>query len=557
MEPLLFFRGLTREDALKLTAIASEKTDAAKVARLFYDDDAWQDGAGWIGPMPPPDDASYADVMDEIERALNSKNVVKEVVENQRDGVLGHEPAWSFVRDEEVTEENPLTDAEAAFVTELNDAATSWWDDRDLTELLRQAHDAAALGERTTLRLYVPRGRLRKNANGSYSVPPGDLDAQFGRLFVELVRGDGAGNLEDKESKTPGALYSQLRDGGGYYLEIAWVENSESDNPSTLLRVIEKGKEGDETQNVYEWDLDGRLPLRELKMNALASPSLLRNQRSINLQKTLQNRNAIVGGFLERLITDAMPPGEYVDDPNNPGQKKYQVRPFRLGAGTTNFLMAAEYGEGQGKRFGSPAVHYRDPVAPSTFIEGKRDSYQDALEESGQTHKLIAGDATASGESRKQARQTFENKLNGVKAQLDPLGRWLLETAAVMALFFAGRRAAWEGFRCNFGCIVNTGPRSADEKREDQEAVKAGTLSQETAMVRDGIEDPGAEKNLIRQEAEESLTLAQSRANVAQTLAASGAGIGAAARVAGFDEKDAARLERSDFVEGDPENAGA
>ena len=557
MKPLLFFRELTRDAALQLTAIAAFKTDLAKVARLFFEDDPWQNGEGWIGPMPPVGDASYTDVMDEIERVFNSKNVVKEVIENQRDGVLGHEPAWSFVRAVEVSEENPLTDAQSRFVSELNDAATSWWDDRDLTDIMRDAHDAAALGERVTLRLYIPRGRLPQKSDGSYDVPSGALDAQFRRMFVDLVIGENAGALEDKESKTPGALYSELDADGGYYVEIAWVDDSESVAPNTMLRVIEREKDGEEIENLYQWDLDARLPLRELKMSVLASPSLLSNQKSINLQKTLQNRNSIVGGFLERLVTDAMPPGEWVDDPNNPGQRKYEVKPFRLGAGTTNFLMAAEYGEGQNKRTGSPAVHYRDPVAPTTFIEGKRDSYQDALEECGQTHKLIAGDATASGESRKQARQTFENKLNGVKAQLDPMGRWLLETAAIMALLFAGRRREWDGFRCNFSCIVDTGPRSADEKREDQEAVKAGTLSEETAMVRDGIEDPAAEKNLIHREAEESLALAQSRANVAQTLAAAGASIGAAARVAGFDDEDAALLERSDFVEGEPENAGA
>ncbi|RYX83959.1 hypothetical protein EON83_12540 [bacterium] len=551
MQPFKF-RTVSRDIALAGIAsvvdanIAFDRAEALKHNKLFFSGDHWNSGIFWMGPTPAQSDPTYTDVRAEIKRVFCSRNVIAEVINNQRDGVLGTEPAWSFVRTEEVTEANPLTPEQEALIAEINSAATIWWDERGITQLLKDCHDEAALGESVSLRLYIPRGRLRQNAvTGAYEIPQGNFTEQLERIFAQKCLTDEAGQLVEPESQTKCAVYSETRSNGDTWLEIVFPEVDAQGQVQTVMRVVSTTN-GVETETVYSWDLGGRLTINHLDMDTLITQQVRENQMSINLQKTLQNRNGVAGGFVERIITDGMPPGRYVPDPKDSTKKVYQVAPFRVGAGTTNFIRAAKYEESDGQdgsvRYGKPDVHYREPTSPNTFIDAKRDFYQDILEETGQTHTLTNGDAVASGESRKQARATFKKRLDGVKAAIDPLGRWLLETVVVMALLFAERRAEADNIRCDFGCIVDTGPRTAEEQKADGEAVKDGRLSVETAMTRDSIEDPGAERGRVDGERESSLEVRKQRAELMKTFKDAGLDVRSAALAAGFSEEEANRM---------------
>ncbi|BCM88738.1 hypothetical protein IAD21_00580 [Abditibacteriota bacterium] len=549
MQPFKF-RTVTRDIVLAGLSpsvdsnISFNRAEAIRFNKLFYNGEHWNDGIFWMGPTPAPNDPTYTDVRTEIKRVFCSRNVISEVTSNQRDGVLGTEPAWSFVRVDEVTEENPLSPKQATFLAEVNDAATSWWDERGITQLLKNCHDEAALGESVSLRLYVPHGRLQKNEKtGAYEVPIGDFAKQMKRIFPQMCLTNQTGSLVETESQTRGMVYFEDRGDKGTWLEIVFPEEDATGRVQTVMRVISTVK-GVENETLYSWDLGGRLTIKHLDVDVLITQQVRENQMSINLQKTLQNRNGIAGGFVERLITDGMPPGKYVEDPKDPTKKIYQVAPFRVGAGTTNFIRGAKYEEGEeGKvRYGSPGVHYREPTSPDTFIDAKRDFYQDILEETGQTFTLTNGDANSSGESRKQARQTFKKRLDGVKAAIDPLGRWLLETVVLMALVFANRRTEGDILRCDFACIVDEGPRTADEQRADGEAVKDGRLSVETSMTRDGIEDPAAEINRRNGEREASMEVRKQRAEVMTIFTGAGLDIHSAALAAGFSEEEAGKM---------------
>src|SRR6476646_3698281 len=123
MQPFTF-RTITRELALEGISPATDLTlsfdmaEAIQHNKLLYQGEHWNNGIFWMGPTPAPNDPSYADVQAEIKRVFCSRNVIREVTANQRDGVLGTEPAWSFVRVEEVTEENELTNEQAVFLAE-------------------------------------------------------------------------------------------------------------------------------------------------------------------------------------------------------------------------------------------------------------------------------------------------------------------------------------------------------------------------------------------------------------------------------------------------------
>ncbi len=65
-------------------------------------------------------------------------------------------------------------------------------------------------------------------------------------------------------------------------------------------------------------------------------------------------------------------------------------------------------------------------------------AYRAILEEAQQIHAAIAGDATASGTSRVQARADYAHSLLITKGEIDSLIRWLLETALDLGAIIIG-----------------------------------------------------------------------------------------------------------------------
>ena len=178
--------------------------------------------------------------------------------------------------------------------------------------------------------------------------------------------------------------------------------------------------------------------------------------------------------------------------------------PLKTGAGTTNVLAGLPVSDASGRVTGyaTPTVMYRDPVPVTTFNDTADAAYQGMLEEVHQLHAAIAGDATASGESRRQARADFEASLGATISEVEAAGRWLLETALAMAAAFANQPGRFDSLRATFTCRVDSGPISADEQDQTRQNVEAGLLSKETGMVRIGVDDTDAEKTKIAAEGE-------------------------------------------------------
>jgi hypothetical protein len=105
-------------------------------------------------------------------------------------------------------------------------------------------------------------------------------------------------------------------------------------------------------------------------------------------------------------------------------------------------------------------------VPVDTFTETDDAFTASMLELAHQLHVLIGKDATASGESRKQARAEFAASLETSKAAVDEVGRWLLETVLALAAAIAGVPGHYESLRCEFGCMVDAGPLTADEEAQ-------------------------------------------------------------------------------------------
>jgi len=230
------------------------------------------------------------------------------------------------------------------------------------------------------------------------------------------------------------------------------------------------------------------------------TPQVRQQQMLLNLALTMLGRNVVLGGFLERILLNAQLPGTMQQQGD--GSTRFIPDPLQVGAGTTNVLTGLPITDANGEvtSYATPSVVYRDPVKIETFVETKADAYRGILEEVQQLHALISGDATASGESRKQARSDFVSSLADTTTQVERGGRWLLETLLAMAAAFSGQSGRYQELRAVFSCHIDTGPISGDDMDATRANVQAGLLSEESGMAQIGVEDVDVEQARIASE---------------------------------------------------------
>jgi hypothetical protein len=511
--------------------ISKAQHDDAPVNQLFYDGDHWQAAAAWIGPAPAPNETGGQEVLVKIARAFISKNAIKEVVNRHVGGVIGREPSWKLtprrpmgkVPKEEAEPQEPAVappeqeaepgdaqasqlppkpdvppimvdeapnTAEQALIDEAEAALTTWWDERGALDVLQDAAVYALLAERGVIRLYVPRGLL----DTSGAIPTGTLEESLSRIYIHAPDPEQATVYTDPDTQEKAGLYTYEDDETGQdRAEIVALDA----NKQTVLRMF-----GETDLASPPLNLGGQITIAQVARDPLITPQIRQQQTLVNLALTMLGRNVEVGGFIARILFNAQLPGyfETVD-----GVERFVPDPIKWGAGVTNNFVGSEIRDAEGNVTGyaTPSYVREEPVDPSTFLLTKDAAYRSILEEAQQLHSLIAGDATASGESRKQARADFEQSLSDTETQLNRVGRWLIETALAMAAAFAGTPGRFDTLRAVFECRIDAGPLSIEELRLNMElSGDQPLLSQETAMARSGVDDVDAELGKIAEEAE-------------------------------------------------------
>lgn len=496
---------MTPFDALTITearrALEGAVSDAARAARAYADGDHWQEGRGWAGPRPALGEPGALETLREIERAFISKNAVGEALNRHRAGVVGQPVAWRLTVARPLTpDEMPPAD-EQARIAEAEAALTTWWDSADVAQLLQDALITLLCAGRSPLRLFVPPGLLVARADGAMALPPGDLAAQLGRIALDRPDPAVAKVVTDPATRQRAGLF--------VYEEAKRprAELSAADGETTVLRILD----ADGVASEARLPLGGRLLLHELTRPPLITASVLSLQRLLNLALTMLGRNVVLGGFLERVLLNAQLPGEFVADPAT-GVKVFVPHPLRFGAGSITALTGAEIRDeatGELKGYATPSVVYRDPVPVQTFADTRDIAYHAILEGCQQAHAILSGEATPSGESRRQALADFLSSLRLTAPAVEGATRWLLETALHLAAHFAGQPGRYLDLRAVATCHLDTGPLSTDEAAQVVSLVDARLLSRETGMARVGIDDSDAEAQRIQAEQEADATVGQ------------------------------------------------
>lgn len=471
----------------------------------FYQGDHWQGGDGWAGPRPDsaaPAETSFA--MAEIERAFVSQNVIQEVIERAASGVTARAPAWSLTPRRVLADGDAPTAQEAALALEAESALGEWVDAANAADILRETTQALLWAGRAPLRLFVPSGQLQ---NGT--VPRADLVTSLRRVYLhDELAPEGTGVARDAATQAEVAIHTYVDENNRAFTELAYLD----DAGASVLRVL-----GVDGAGAWALPLGGRLPVYEMRRRPLITESVISLQKLLNLALTMMQRNVIQGGFLERILLNAQLPGRF--ETGADGTRTFVPDAFYTGAGTTNALVGVTFTDPSGAtHLATPSVIYRDPVSVATFRDTKAEAYAGILASAHQLHYAMAGDAGASGESRKTAMADYIVDLLLTKAQVERAWTWMLETALAMASVFAGTPGRYAGLRVACQAQMDAGPISTEMMRVVADLAREELLSRETARSWIGVDDVEAEAARVLAEGEERSAQPQGAADEIESL---------------------------------------
>ena len=537
--------------------IPKDEDDVLVENRAFVEGNHWQDGDGWIGPRFDDDAGNVADSdedggnMELIEEGFTSRNATAESCERHDDAVTGLPPDWNFAVRRRVTADAPITPTEQELIDEVVTAFRDWWDERDIDDVLSQFVIVLLWAARSAMRIVIPRGIADEaGANEDDELPNAETLADaLALLFPERLEPESATVHRDADTfrQIGVALVGEKES------EAAELYFLDADNEVTVWQTLSKDGVDDEVEML----LGGRLPMIEVTRPEFVTEQVREQQRALNLAMSMIPRNATTGGFLERLLLNAQPPGEW-SDPDVNGKKHWLPGVYRVGAGTTNFVaglpVQVTMPDGTKKvELTNPSAVFRDPVPVTPAIEAADAHYKAILSETDQLHVLIAGDAVAAGISRQHARADFIASVRKTGKRVNRVGRWLLETTLAMAEFLMGEPGKYtDTLRATFAVTYDYGPLSADERRQNNEDVKSGTMARPTAMVRNNITDTQAETAAIDSQPDQIAARETAIATAVQGWVSAGADFeGACARLGLTPEM--IEVLRPDFEDdGDP-----
>lgn len=477
----------------------------------FFEGDHWQNGEGWVGPMPPDSVSGASDVKAQIEKGFLSKNVIKEVVNRHTNGVLGRSPVWSFAS-REIDENGKVNDAAKKIIAEVEQAFTSWWDKRKVHDKLKLSLSQMLLAQKSVARLYIAMGKTVELENGEAGIPvaqtlaealnyifPDIPDPESSTVYTDPLTDQELGILlykpidpaTGKEKNTDAAELTYLIpvDANG---DITPDENGEG--VLTLIRTIEEGAD-----TIVPLELGGRITMNQIERDLFVTEQMREQQKALNLALSMLPRNVVTSGFLERVILNAEMPGEWEYKDGKP--VKFHPAKYVTGSGTTNALVGVKVEQPDGKMtVATPDVKWRDPSPVKPAIDAAQAIYLAMLEEARQAHIILSGEALVSGKSREQARADFDMSLNESKIPCEQQGQWILNTTLAFAEQLMGEPGKYTTkLYATFQCHTFTGPVTWEERKQNDDSI-GKTMSQQRAMEANGILDVDAEMARITQE---------------------------------------------------------
>lgn len=481
------------------------------------DVDHWQGGDGYTGRQPSQGAKGRDVYMAALEEAYITEDLASDVTTHRVSGVVGKAPNWGFrLEGEEPTPEEQRR----------QEAMEDWWRQKKVGQALVDFATALTTEAETFFRIRLT--GLGEDGSVEADSPGEALE----HIHIEQAGRDEATVHTDEETlQKVGIFVTELEDGDR--AELTYLD----EEGRTVLRIedgpqpegekytIELSGIADEDRDEVMGtpvDLGGRLLMHGERGRLVLTESVRSNQFSLNTKRTWIEIVDEKAGFPELHLVDIEAPR---DEEGNPAQPE-------RGPGTIQYHVSipseTQGVEGREDRSPSPGVSELGAADTSNLRKDCQEARESIYRGAKQLHRLMSGDATASGESRIQARGDFVQDLRPLKKKMDRAGRWLIETVWALAEALAGEEHS--GAVATFDCILAPGPVTAAERQAMREDVAEGALSLRRYLSQIGVDDPEAEIERIREEQEQPVTRGQT-AIAADRLYAERAG-GVAARQA-------------------------
>lgn len=528
------------------------------INRRFFQGDHWQNGDGWIGPHPEIGNTKFQAAMQEIANIFTSKNVVRETVIRHALGVVGRNIQWGFapIAPIDSADGKPPEDTQR-LIKEATNIITPWLQSRKVATLLRDAVCTLLLSERAGVQLMIPPGLAEENENGELVIRAASVADALKFIYPEHPLPDNACVIMDQMTKQEAGVWR-------YEVDEKNDELSSSETPvvngakrnrvaicfvdedgDTVIRVFDEDGDAAPVQSFL--DMGGRIPMFEMRRNALITLQVQQAQRALNLAETMIPRTAVTSGFMERVLIDAQLPGEpEIIEGEETG--RWIEKPFYTGAGTTNFVESSTFEDEEGKiKTKNADIKWREPISPEGAIKASDKHYRSILDEVSQLHVVMAGDSNPSGSSRLTARIEYLATLQLTQGEVESAFRFIVDTALAMAEALSSTPGKYTNvIRAQCACRLDAGPLLPAERAAIEMSI-GKTISQPTAMMLVGVEDVEAE---LARMAMDPFSLAEFGSKVGDALnklTAPGAPVDGAARFIGIPEERIKLL-----LQGDP-----
>ena len=524
----------TSSKASQLVGLTPDEQTYVERNRLYWKGDHWQGGAGYIGPTTARDDPKAIEVAARIAKLFTSKNVIAEVVSRQANAALGKHPDISYdvrrarkkvpSKDFQPDPANPnvkppmvdeeLKPEEQQAIEEAQNAIQNWLKDKSTLLALKRVFKARLWGGRAYLRLYIP--------SSLNQTKPESLEEACLRIVIDEPDITMAKKDTDPITRDDITIvkFKTSRDREEFAYEVCFVDDkgltfigvlSDNSNTAEALPTLgtSDGGQGSATglPPFAPGSLSDGLNLRralttfELKGDPLITNQVVQNNNFLNLSLTMGGHVMVETGFSEMALTNVELEVEEIVDSRAPGGKREVVKPIRRGGGITNNFIGVEKTDEKGNvGVEQPGIHWKEPSPIDTHISGKELAYRNILEEVHQVHALIAGDATPSGESRKQALEDFVAAALDFKEELDAFGRWLIETVLYLAAAQMNESERFTTLKGIFDSKIYVGNLTVEEQNALLQQVEKKLRSRKSARAILNISDSDAEEEQIKRE---------------------------------------------------------
>lgn len=496
------------------------RLDRLKANLDFVKGDDWQNGAAWVGPKFSGETNLSRDLKAEIEKKYASKGSIRSVVRRKVRGVSGRVPTWLVSSRNAPSDSgaNPSAE-ESALVGDAQKILNEFWKNSRVHKTVKEfVKDFETVGD-GVFRLYF----VQDDETEFEAITEISKAVRKIHLFKEEP---GMGVVVmDKKTLKKASFYRYEKD-GNVYIEMCYINDdgltvfktlSQNDTknftqatfPNSLDRYNRSNGDGASETDGLELPLNEKLLIFQMSGDAMVSSAMRSQQKIVNKALTMMSHNLDMDGFRSRVLLNAMPPGKYEKDEST-GREVFVAdrNGVEVGAGKIQYINGLPMTERDKdtikQGFTTPGVFESQPISPQSFIDSADAASDCILEEADQKHIAISGDATASGESREQAREEFKQSLEDTKTDLDDIMGEVFECVLAIVAYLMGQPDRYADLQVTYSSILNPGPISSADRTATVNEGNQRYRSRENVMEMIGITDPDAMKDKIKQEEKEN-----------------------------------------------------